>query len=346
MSPVIRAIDVGYSWTKYVVEGSHVDAIRCRAFPSVAPRASGRDLALDGLTQRQTVSIAIDGVVFEVGPEAVLVQDVVQALPHDNRYIHTPEYLALVRGALRLMHVDQVDLLVVGLPVALFGPQREALAARLLGGHDLGTGAPLAVRAVRVLAQPVGALFSAAIEHPSLQHLQRSRLLLVDAGWRTLDWVVTSGGRILDKRTDSVAKSLFDVVDAIGRAIARDLGVQLGAADYARIDEALRRKESVRIAGTSIALEPYLPLGQRVADEAVTALRRLVQDGTDIDHIVLAGGGASFFVDALARAYPRHPLTPVPDAFFANCRGFQIAGLHQAMHELRRGSATATGTSR
>ena len=179
-----------------------------------------------------------------------------------------------------------------------------------LGSHDLGTGTPLAVRAVRVLAQPVGALFSATIEHPSLQHLQRARLLLVDAGWRTLDWVVTSGGRILDKRTDSVAKSLFDVVDAIGRAIARDLGVQLGAADYARIDEALRRKESVRVAGTSIALEPYLPLGQRVADEAVTALRRLVQDGTDIDHIVLAGGGACVLRRCAGARLPEPPADP------------------------------------
>ena len=336
MSLVIRAIDVGYSWTKYVVEGDRVEAIRCRAFPSVAPRASGRDLALDGLTQRQTVRIAIDGVVFEVGPEAPLVQDVVQAFPHDDRYIHTAEYLALVRGALRLMHVDHVDLLVVGLPVALFGPHREALAARLLGMHELGNVAPLEVRAVRVLAQPLGALFSATIEHRSLQHMQRARVLLVDAGWRTLDWVVTSGGRILDKRTDSVAKSLFDVVDAIGRAIARDLGVQLGAADYVRIDEAMRRQEPVRVAGMPIALDRYLPLGQRVADEALTALRRLVQEGTDIDHIVLAGGGASFFADAIARAYPSHTLTAVPDAFHANCRGFQIAGLHQAMHESRR----------
>jgi len=41
MSLVIRAIDVGYSWTKYVVEGNRVDGIRCGAFPSVAPRASG-----------------------------------------------------------------------------------------------------------------------------------------------------------------------------------------------------------------------------------------------------------------------------------------------------------------
>jgi hypothetical protein len=84
MSLVIRAIDVGYSWTKYVVEGDRVDGIRCRAFPSVAPRASGRDLALDGLTLRRTVQIAIEGVVFEVGAEAPLVQDVVQAFPHDD----------------------------------------------------------------------------------------------------------------------------------------------------------------------------------------------------------------------------------------------------------------------
>jgi plasmid segregation protein ParM len=343
MQPVIRAIDVGYSWTKYVVEGARADQIRCRAFPSIAPRASGRDLALDGLTRRQTVPIPVDGVVFEVGPEAPLVQDVVQALPHHNRYIYTPEYLALVRGALRLMHVDHVDLLVVGLPVALFGPQREALEARLAGVHDLGGGLMIPVSAVKVLAQPVGALFSATIEHPALQHLQRARLLLVDAGWRTFDWVVTSGGRIVDKRTDSVAKSLFDVVDAMGHAIARDFGVQLCAADHARIDEALRRKASVPIAGMSIALDPYLPLGQRVADEAVTALRRLVQDGTDIDHIVLAGGGAAFFADAVARAYPNHPLTPAPDAFYANCRGFQIAGLHHALHDARRGAPMASG---
>jgi hypothetical protein len=47
----------------------------------------------------------------------------------------------------------------------------------------------------------------------------------------------------------------------------------------------------------------------------------------------------------MARAYPTHALTAVPDAFHANCRGFQIAGLHQAMHEARRRMAGAAGTS-
>jgi plasmid segregation protein ParM len=342
MPRVVRAIDVGYSWTKYVVEGDRVDQIRCRAFPSIAPRASGRDLALDGLAQRQTVQVEIDGVVFEVGPEAPLVQDVVQALPLDDGYVQTPEYLALVRGALHLMHVGHVDLLVVGLPVALFRQQRAALERRLVGTHPLGAASQVTVQAVKVHAQPVGALLSATVEHDSLRHLQRGRILLVDAGWRTFDWVVTSGPRILDKRTDSVAKGMFDVVDAMARAIGRDLGVQLGAFDYARIDEALRKKQPVRFFGKPLALESYLPLGQRIADEAVTALRRLVQDGTDIDHIVLAGGSAFFFADAVARAYPKHTLTPVPEAFYANCRGFQIAGLNQAQHGLRPGASPAS----
>ena len=336
MRPIVRAIDVGYSWTKYVVEGDHANRIRCRAFPSVAPRASGRELAVDGISHRNTVQIAVDDLVFEIGPDAALVQEAFQAIPLDDSYAATPEYLALVRGALRLMDVSHVDLLAVGLPVALYRQRRRALEERLAGTHPIGGGGTVRVDAVKAFAQPVGALLSASVGNEALRHLQAARTLIVDAGWRTFDWVVTSGTKIHDTRSDSVARSMFDVVDAIGRAASRDLGTQLGAFDYSRIDEALRKKEPVRIFGNPLSLEPYLPLAQRVADEAVTAMKRLVQDGTDIDVIVLAGGGALFFADAIARAYPRHEMITLPDAFFANCRGFQLAGLYQVEQERRR----------
>lgn len=137
---------------------------------------------------------------------------------------------------------------------------------------------------------------------------------------------------------------MFDVVDAIARAVARDLGVQVGAADYARFDEALRKNEPVRLFGQPLPLERYLLFGQRVADNAVTALRRRVQNGTDIDPIVLDGGSAFFFADAVARTYPRHALTSRPEAFHASCRGFQIAGLQQGQAELRRIASTRVGT--
>ena len=198
----------------------------------------------------------------------------------------------------------------------------------------------MTVDAVKVFAQPVGALLSASVGNEALRHLQAARTLIVDVGWRTFDWVVTSGSKIHDTRSDSVARSMFDVVDAVGRAASRDLGYSSGRFDYARIDEALRKMEPVRIFGHPLSLEPYLPLGQRIADEAVTAMKRLVQDGTDIDAIVLAGGGAFFFGEAIARAYPKHNVVTLPDAFYVNCRGFQLAGLY---HD--RGGAASGATA-
>ena len=74
------------SWLKLVLV--------IEAFPSVAPRASGRELAVDGISQRKTVPIEVDDLVFEIGPDAALVQEAFQAIPLDDSYAATPEYLA------------------------------------------------------------------------------------------------------------------------------------------------------------------------------------------------------------------------------------------------------------
>jgi plasmid segregation protein ParM len=182
MSPVVRAIDVGYSWTKYVLSGESLADICCDAFRSVAPRASNRELGLDARSRRNTVHVPVDGFSYEVGPEADMVQETYQSMPLDDSYAETPEYLALVRGALRLMGVNRVDFLMVGLPVALFRQRRHALERRLVGRHTLGDGHSVSVRNVKVLAQPVGALASAAIEREELQHLKGARNLIVDPG--------------------------------------------------------------------------------------------------------------------------------------------------------------------
>ncbi len=74
-------------------------------------------------------------------------------------------------------------------------------------------------------------------------------------------------------------------------------------------------------------------------------MKRLVQDGTDIDAIVLAGGGAFFFGDAIGRAYPRHTVITLPDAFYANCRGFQLAALYQIDRERSRPATARAGAA-
>ncbi|WP_232429512.1 ParM/StbA family protein [Noviherbaspirillum autotrophicum] len=148
MGAVVRAIDVGRGNTKYVASDDD-GGIKCLHFPSEA-YPSEADRKEDGFgSRRKTGSIPIDGLFYEVGPDVHLAADVFNAkvLQHDA-YFETPEYLALVRGALHYMKVEEIDLLVVGLPVATFKVPGQVclLEKRMIGRHDLGGGRNVVVK--------------------------------------------------------------------------------------------------------------------------------------------------------------------------------------------------------
>ena len=154
MEPVVRAIDVGYGITKYVLSAER-GQVRCAHFSSIAPVTIGRDLAAALGRQRKTVEIPIGGLSYEVGPDARLADDVFSTRNMDNDFVRSPEYLALARGAMHYMRVPRIDLLVVGLPVSTFALQKTVLEKRLTGMHDLGGGRNVKVRKVRVLAHAI-----------------------------------------------------------------------------------------------------------------------------------------------------------------------------------------------
>ena len=102
MDAIVRAVDVGFGKTKYVSACADND-IRCASFPSVA-YPSARDLsAVPTNERRKTVAVPIDGLFYEVGPEVNLAADTFRATQMHDGYIETPEYAALLRGALNLM---------------------------------------------------------------------------------------------------------------------------------------------------------------------------------------------------------------------------------------------------
>lgn len=51
---------------------------------------------------------------FEVGPDVMQAADAFRATQICGDYIHTPQDLAMARGALRMMKVDAIDLMVLG----------------------------------------------------------------------------------------------------------------------------------------------------------------------------------------------------------------------------------------
>jgi plasmid segregation protein ParM len=200
MEPIVRAIDVGYGNTKYVVSAER-GQVKCAHFPSIAPVASGRDLAAALGRKRKTVEIPSGGLTYEIGPDAGLADDVFSTRNMDNDYLLSPEYLALARGAMHYMRVERIDLLVVGLPVSIFALKKAALEKRLTGSHDVG-GKRIVVKKVRVLAQPHGALMNFALgDADQFAEVKAQRHLIIDPGARTFDWLVGLGLKTIEKRS-------------------------------------------------------------------------------------------------------------------------------------------------
>lgn len=330
MELVVRAIDVGRGNTKFIVDIQDGKA-QCAMFPSQAHPAEAAYEHEGWGSRRKTVSIRVDGLVYEVGPDVHLAGDVFNAnvLQHD-RYAETPEYMALVLGALHFMQLDAIDLLIVGLPVATFKLKRHvaALERRLTGDHELGNGRRIHVNRVKAIAQPAGALMYYGLMQNRVAQLRNERSLIVDPGRRTFDWIVTHGMQQIDKRSHSVPRGMQDVLRALVEGISRNTGAHYR--EYELVDAAMRSGRKLVVFQRDYDLTQHLPLAKKIPEQAVAEMMHYVGDAGDIKNIVLVGGGAFFYKQALKAAFPNHTIQELKDPIYANVKGFQYAGTELA----------------
>jgi len=261
MEPVVRALDVGFGHTKFVssVDGGEV---RCTHFPSVAYPTESDETTDPMGGRRKTVGIPIDGLIYEVGPDVHLAADVFNAKQMHERYSETPEYLAMLRGALHYMKVERIDLLVVGLPVAAFKAKKRAALERLvLGKHDVGRGKTVRVERARVVPQPQGALMYYGHVHNRVAEVRKERSLIIDPGARTFDWLVTQGMQLVEKKSHSVNRGMFDVLQAIASGISKATGTQFR--EYDLVDTALRGRKNPVIFQEEYDLSKHLCVFRR-----------------------------------------------------------------------------------
>ena len=330
MDPIVRAVDVGRGNTKYIADVKNGEPV-CAMFPSQA-HPSETAYEVDGWSgARKTVSIPVGGLVYEVGPDVHLAADVYNSnvLQHD-RYAETPEYLALVLGALHYMHLDAIDLLIVGLPVATFKLKRHvaALERRLTGEHELGKGRRVHVHRVKAIAQPAGALMYFGLTQNRVAQLRKERSLIVDPGRRTFDWIVTQGMQQIDKRSHSVPRGMYDVLHTLVECISRNTGAHYR--EYEMVDTALRTSKKLVVFQKEYDLSQHLPIARKIPEQAVAEMLHYVGDAGDIKNIVEVGGGAFFYKAALKTAFPNHVIQEIKDPIFANVKGFWYAGMELA----------------
>jgi plasmid segregation protein ParM len=330
MSKTILAVDVGYGNTK-LVWGSARDESCELLFKSIAPTTRQIDDALaDFLQPMDRVAIVVNNRSFLVGPEAYLAGSTSSIL--DKDYIKHYEYMALLRGAMYYMMKKsgtlkhKIDGLAVGLPISNFNEHRDALLKLAIGIHTLPT--PVGMRSmygstfdvlidkVLVLPQPIGALRNFA---GNLQTGDNSVSLIVDPGYNTFDWVTAYGMRPDMQRSGSFDGGVAHIFREVSVQAGKTLGI--GVIDFVQCEEALNTgvlSHKSRI----YSFEQFKGIAEDAAAEIVNKFVSALDMTRPFDRIVMAGGGAKFYVKALRKRFPDFEIIASSDSVMANARGF------------------------
>lgn len=337
-SLVARAVDIGFGYTKFS-RGSFQEGwmLDCHAIPSVAPTVVGSQDALwsgGALGEQASVNVAVEGQSYAVGPDALRAANGLFVRHLDDSFFTSPQYLALLRGALYYMDLpqDSIDCLVVGLPFDVYRNRelRSVVAARVSGEHRIpsrGGSAPertVTVRSVHVLPQAMGALISQCQAHRGLGRLSEDTHLVVDVGYGTLLWVVSEGQTPVASRSGQTMGGVATLLQAIAAQIG--IGLKDNPTMLNRLDRALREESyELKIDGQTIDIAPYRKQMQVTIGQHLAVLTRSLGHIRDIDNIYLTGGGGLHYLPMLQETFKNYRIYCNPDrARFENVRGYQV----------------------
>lgn len=346
-----RAIDIGFGYTKFskghIQEGSTVE---CDAIPSVAPAVvpAAHELSSGGaLGEQFSVNVNVDGQTYSVGPDALRAAGRQFRRFLDESFFSSPQYLALLRGALYYMDLphDQsvIDCLVVGLPLNVYlnSELKSRVGNRFVGEHRIPsrggsvTERTVTIQSVHVLPQAMGALISQCQTQRGLGRLTTETHLVVDVGFGTMLWMVAEGQSPVASRSGQTMGGVATLLQAIAAQIG--VGLKDNPLVMNRLDRALREEGyELKLSGRTVDVAPYRKKLQGILAEHLAVLTRSLGDFTDIDNIYLCGGGGLHYLPLLQETFRNYRLFCNPDqARFENLRGFQLVAERQARKQVQ-----------
>ncbi|MDR5798800.1 PRTRC system protein D [Caballeronia sp. LZ001] len=324
MKAQVFAVDVGYGNTKCAFRmGSDLATMM---FPSLAPLLVSEAVSSFGhgvLADRKVAAIEVDGTVYEVGPgvdRSSAYGNAGRTLSED--FCTTPNYAALLYGALHFAGITDVERLVLGLPVHSIGKYSEGVREAFTGTLNFGHG-QVQIGSVKVIPQPLGSLVSFS-EYGGSRFDRDNAHLVIDVGYFTTDWVVANGFTMNDRRSGGAPGGASQIYQRMASLIGKQEGEPV--TDIERIDESLRLKKPLLFYNKDIDLAPYLEQSQAVILSTVKEIQNKVGRTADIRSIVLTGGGAALYEPAIRAAFPRTQVDLLEAPCFANVKGFLIVG--------------------
>lgn len=334
MGLVIAVVDVGAGYTKFCKGGSP-GIVECGSMPSIVHALRAGDPPDGKPTLPGNVTVALGRTRIEACPSLVHPGDREMFRHLGPGRVATDDYRALATAALHMMQVRFVDLLLLSTPVD------EAKAAREALGHGFSAGIcggrrRIHVSRVQLIAQPAAIGYDFIADDRS--NPDRTVLAIV-AGYETVDWGGWRGGRPVPEMAGTVRTGVRSMLDAVAPAVARSIRVEGLHQD--RLDEALRSRTALTIGFEQFDLEPYRPMLDALALAIIRQIAARLKGAPPIQEVVVAGGGATYFIDAIRAVFRRSALQCLTEPHFAVARGMLHIG-KKMMLELAQSAAAPT----
>lgn len=324
-SKIIRANDLGWGYSKYSAFNMDKGVLEFQSIPSLAPRHTGMDLSMSSFGKRDTQIVLVDGTKYEVGPDSIDLDTNDASRNLNDQYIHTEQYKAVFYGTLAYIGEQSIDLLVVGLPLSNMHNAAK-LKELVVGTHKVSDSLTVQVKDALVLPQPLGGLYycmSLKDSNPAFEFMADEMNLVIDPGFLTFDFLLSNGEKVIENRSGAHTGGVSKVLRSISESISAKFGIKYE--NFSAIDKGLRRRK-IKINGETEELLEHIKNTRSVLDGSVNYMRNIVGDGSDIDNIILLGGGSAIYQKTIEHYYPKHKLIILDDAQTANVRGYQLAG--------------------
>lgn len=321
----VLGIDIGYSNLKLAF-GKRGAEPKVLLKPAGAAPADRLGEKIADKSKDDFLRVVVSGTPFVAGLSPDRAELWSRELHED--YPSTESYRALFHAGLLLAELEQIDLLVTGLPVSQYLNQelRTRLQTQMTGEHQVTPRRRITVQTVKVVPQPVGGFVDHVRNLKDATEFEDSRVLVVDPGFFSVDWVLISNGELRRQSCGTSLEASSVILDEAAKQLANDFGGNVGRE---RLENAVRQNQSeVRLFGEKIDITPYLNTASaKVGPIVATRLREsLRKENASADIVLLVGGGAGFFKESVKEAFPHLKVTTPESPVFANARGFWRMG--------------------
>ncbi|HIH2745390.1 TPA: ParM/StbA family protein [Burkholderia lata] len=331
LTQTIIGLDVGRSAVKATAFAR--GAFHTLMFPSiVTPAIELSDEATARRAEAETVEV--NGKRYFTGDTARIQGSAGATVGLSHDWTNSPEYLALVASTMKRFGAMSIPglqdpLLVIGTPAKLFSSQKEKLKAetqKVVGGAE-----------IRVLPQPMGAYCDFTTDQSGLpikelaldeESGMKKSWGVIEVGHFTTDFLLLLEGQYVERGADS-CEGLNYAAEHLVR-ILNGKGIQ---SNLIECERALRTGHIMEF-GKKIDIQKDVATAiSHVAQKIIAKAQSLLStDARHLHGILLAGGAAPLFYEALKNIWPNCVLLENPRLSVANgfCRFGMFSKLRQA----------------